>query len=380
MQESNKAIIQDRMILLRRKYLAQLHERRPQITDFITACAMGGATEEICAQMRQSAHNFAGSGASYGFAYISQTAADLESALDNQASTPELRALTQALLDSCNRALSMIDSMPKFSSVAELSALEQLSHQFKPVILTVDDDTVIRDLVVELFKREAEVMTSNNGAKALNIIRHHGPQLVLVDDGLADMRGIELLEIVKKDPAIAKIPVIMLTANNKAVDMKRAREIGAIDYITKPFELRHLAEKVAPILKNLNRTVLIADNDMAILDLFTEKFKGTGVRLLLAKNGLEAVDLIRQNKIKLALLDWMMPGMDGPAVLQKIRGNPDTKNIPVLFLTSKRKETDIKKAYALGATGYIVKPFIPDQVVARSLKLLGLADGAANQS
>lgn len=377
MQDNNKAAIQDRMILLRRKYLAQLHERRPQITDFITACSMGGANDTVFQQMRQCAHNFAGSGASYGFSYISQTAADLETALDNRASIEKLRTLTEDLLQACNKALEMIDNMPKFSSEAELNSLEQIAQQFKPVILITDDDPVIRDLVVALFKREAEVMTANNGAKALDIIRHHKPALVLLDDGLADMRGIDLLEQVKKDPLTAKIPVIMLTANKKPLDIELAKSIGAFDYVTKPFELRYLAEKVAPVLKNLNRTLLIADNDAAILDLFTEKFKGTGVRLLLAKNGLEAVEIIGQNKVKLAILDWIMPGMDGPAVLQRIRSNPDTKYIPVLFLTSKRKETDIKKAYAMGATGYIIKPFIPDQVVSRSLKLLGITETAA---
>ena len=65
-----------------------------------------------------------------------------------------------------------------------------------------------------------------------------------------------------------------------------------------------------------------------------------------------------------------MPGLDGIAVLAQLREDPTTRHIPVIFLTAKRQEQDILEGFRLGVADYVIKPFLPEEVLARSLRLL----------
>ena len=118
------------------------------------------------------------------------------------------------------------------------------------------------------------------------------------------------------------------------------------------------------------KTVLIADDDPVILDLLALKFGQRGIRVLLAADGEEALNSARENHPDLALLDRMMPGLDGIAVLRALREDPATRHIPVIFLTAKRQEQDILEGFRLGVADYVIKPFLPEEVLARSLRLL----------
>jgi DNA-binding response OmpR family regulator len=70
----------------------------------------------------------------------------------------------------------------------------------------------------------------------------------------------------------------------------------------------------------------------------------------------------------------MMPGLDGIAVLQKLRENPATKAIPVMFLTAMRQEKDILEGFRIGVSDYVIKPFLPEEVLARGMRLLGISE------
>ena len=117
-------------------------------------------------------------------------------------------------------------------------------------------------------------------------------------------------------------------------------------------------------------TVLIADDDPVILDLLALKFGQRGIRVLLASDGETALKSARENHPDLALLDRMMPGLDGIAVLREMRADPATAHIPIIFLTAKRQEQDILEGFRLGVADYVIKPFLPEEVLARSLRLL----------
>ncbi|MGA7984325.1 MAG: response regulator [Burkholderiales bacterium] len=72
-----------------------------------------------------------------------------------------------------------------------------------------------------------------------------------------------------------------------------------------------------------------------------------------------AIDAIVGFKPDLVMLDWMMPGMDGPTLFRKLKENPDTKNLPVVFMTAKATPTEMEELRSLGALGAISKPFSP---------------------
>jgi DNA-binding response OmpR family regulator len=194
---------------------------------------------------------------------------------------------------------------------------------------------------------------------------------VLVDETLPDMTGLELVKSVRGGKGGGEVAVIMVTSHARPQEAARALDAGVNDHIAKPFEPEELAVKVRELLRRAGQTVLIADDDPAIRDLLAYKFRLAGLRVLSAADGEEAVRIAREYRPHLAILDRMMPGLDGVAVLRALREDPATREMPVIFLTAMRQEKDILEGFRTGVSDYVIKPFMPEEVLARGLRLLG---------
>jgi CheY-like chemotaxis protein len=94
-----------------------------------------------------------------------------------------------------------------------------------------------------------------------------------------------------------------------------------------------------------------------------------GLEVQVASSGAEALELARKAPPDCILLDVMMPGLDGPACLQQLRGQPETREVPVLFMTAKVQPQEMERYLALGAAGVIRKPFDP-MTLARDVRAL----------
>jgi CheY-like chemotaxis protein len=105
----------------------------------------------------------------------------------------------------------------------------------KMTVLVVDDATENIDVIVGLLKQQYKVKASTNGIKALKIINSKPPDLVLLDIMMPEMDGYEVIKAMKQNPATAEIPVIFLTGKSEASDETAGFELGAVDYISKPF-------------------------------------------------------------------------------------------------------------------------------------------------
>ena len=109
-------------------------------------------------------------------------------------------------------------------------------------------------------------------------------------------------------------------------------------------------------------TILVIDDDPDIRNALRIYLSAEGYRTLEAANGLEALSLIKTETIHLALLDIMMPGLDGIAATVKIR---ESSNIPIILLTAKSEDSDKVLGLTLGADDYVTKPFHPAELLAR---------------
>ncbi|HBF4559852.1 TPA: response regulator transcription factor [Clostridioides difficile] len=113
--------------------------------------------------------------------------------------------------------------------------------------------------------------------------------------------------------------------------------------------------------------ILIADDEISMLNILCAYFKKENFNVFTAKNGEEALDIFYENKIDLAILDWMMPIIDGIEVCKEIKENSNTK---VLMLTAKSQSEDEIEALNIGADEYIKKPFDPRVLIIRAKKLI----------
>jgi two-component system phosphate regulon response regulator PhoB len=119
----------------------------------------------------------------------------------------------------------------------------------RPRILAVDDEPDLLELVrMGLDTAGYEVETAETGARALERLRASPPDLLLLDLMLPDLSGIELCKRIRSDARLGDLPVIMLTAKGEEVDRVVGFELGADDYVTKPFSPRELALRVRAVL------------------------------------------------------------------------------------------------------------------------------------
>ena len=128
--------------------------------------------------------------------------------------------------------------------------------QNKSKILVVEDEQDIRDLLVfNLQKNGFNVRAIDNGEKALSLIRNDNFDLILLDLMIPGISGFDLTRILKNDDETSEVPIIMLTAKGEESDIVKGLEIGAQDYITKPFSLKVLMARISKVIQNKNKSL-----------------------------------------------------------------------------------------------------------------------------
>ncbi|MCK9914417.1 response regulator [Microbacteriaceae bacterium K1510] len=202
-------------------------------------------------------------------------------------------------------------------------------------VLVVDDDAVVHDVLAStLDKKGYRLMHAKNGMEALELMRRTPPDIVTLDVMMPKIDGWSVLGIMKSDPELAHIPVIMLTIVD---DKNLGFSLGASEYMTKPIDrnrLIALLRKFVPTDKQ--NSVLIVDDDADVRTLLKTTIEGVGMTTTEATNGQAALDWLNENgKPSLVLLDLIMPTMDGFEFLQKVRDMPRLAGLPIVVLTAK---------------------------------------------
>jgi len=121
-----------------------------------------------------------------------------------------------------------------------------------------------------------------------------------------------------------------------------------------------------------NKTILIVDDTVENLDILAELL--VQYQVVDAISGEDALNILLNEQVDLILLDIIMPDMDGYEVCRRLKSNPDTKDIPIIFITAKTDEESIERAYEVGGADYVTKPSLPKELKARVKKELQIQD------
>jgi CheY-like chemotaxis protein len=119
-------------------------------------------------------------------------------------------------------------------------------------------------------------------------------------------------------------------------------------------------------------TILVVEDDPRSADLAELILNSKGYKTLIAEDGPQALEMVRENMPDLVILDLMLPGVDGFEVLEKIRSHPQTSDLPVVIVSARTQDNDKKNAAELGVDAYLTKPF-------RKAKLLKLVETLLHQ-
>lgn len=128
-----------------------------------------------------------------------------------------------------------------------------------PLVLAVDDEPIALDLSLTVLKRNGfQTIAARNGREALKLVEEYHPDLVLLDFTMPDMDGFEVFEKLRSNPEFTALPVIFVTARDDLEHRVKGLELGAVDYITKPYNLNELVARVRSTLRmrNLERQLV----------------------------------------------------------------------------------------------------------------------------
>jgi len=121
-------------------------------------------------------------------------------------------------------------------------------------------------------------------------------------------------------------------------------------------------------MENPKKKILIAEDDSFISEIYKTNLENAGFEIIIAENGPEAVNIPKEIKPNLILLDLLLPVLNGFEILEKLKKNPETSNIPVIILSNLSQKEDIEKAKSLGAIDYIVKSETSSKEIVKRLK------------
>ena len=221
-------------------------------------------------------------------------------------------------------------------------------------ILVIDDDPVVRDLMERFFTREGfEVATAADGVEGLERAIAFAPSVITLDVLMPKMDGWSVLRALKADPALAMIPVLMVSI----VDEKnKGFTLGASDFISKPIDRAQLRRLLAQCQGSAaGRHVLVVEDDDVTRELFRRVLIGEHCRVSEAANGREALARVAADPPDMIFLDLIMPVMDGFEFLTELRALPGIPRIPVVVVTSSDLTDDDRRRLNGGVEKIIQK-------------------------
>ncbi len=200
------------------------------------------------------------------------------------------------------------------------------------LVLLVDDDPSLLDSLSRLLARDGyRTRCARDGREGLDLARELRPGLIVLDVLLPRMDGWEVLTALKADPALAAIPVVMLTILDEA---EKGLSLGAVDYLNKPLDRdrlrRVLARHLAPAA-----SVLVVEDDPPTREAMARILRTEGYAAATAGDGLQALDRLEEARPDAILLDLMMPNMDGFEFLVARQRRPDWADIPLVAVTAR---------------------------------------------
>jgi CheY-like chemotaxis protein len=300
-----------------------------------------------------------------------------------------------SMMEEAHRGM-RLGAMAHLSKPVERDALDSAFNAIRGFIdrkvrnlLVVEDDDVERQSIVELIGNgDVKTTAVATGDDALRALESQAFDCLVLDLGLSDMSGFELLERMKQSPHLSHIPVIVYTGKDltkkQETELRRLAETIIIKDVKSPDRLLdetalflHRVESNLPVEKRrmleqlhqhdpalAGRKALIVDDDIRNIFALTSVLEQHDVEVHYAENGRDGIRMLEDVEgIDVVLMDVMMPEMDGYEAMRRIREKKRFRTLPIIALTAKAMKGDREKCIEAGASDYVTKPVDTEQLI-----------------
>jgi len=274
--------------------------------------------------------------------------------------------------------------------------LDQVFSQFEEIIhggckrlLLVDDDQVSRDDIQKLLTPQGiEIITADCGEAACQLLAAEPVDCIILDLGLPDMSGFDLLARIEENERLAKVPVIVYTGRDLTAEENERLRLYARTVVVKGAESNErLLDEVSLFMHSMtanlppeqramikmihdrdevfvNKKILLVDDDMRNTFALSGLLQKLGMQVAMAANGQQALDkLDGAETFDMVLMDIMMPVMDGYETTRRIKKQARFKDLPVIALTAKAMPEDRRLCLEAGADDYLAKPIDQERLL-----------------
>jgi adenylate cyclase len=237
---------------------------------------------------------------------------------------------------------------------------EPASDPSAPLVLVVEDDIHIATVLRTYLEDDGyRVAVADDGHEAVQAARRLKPFAITLDISLPKMDGWSVLNVLKREPSTADIPVVIVSiVDNREFGLV----LGATDYLVKPIE----PERLRGVLRGLEHlrtaaggTVLVVDDDPALCDILGSLLIDDGWRVTTVGDGEAALAAVDRERPTAMVLDLMMPRLDGFEVLHALRARPATRDLPVIVMTAKDLTQEDSVRLARNAERVVLKQGLP---------------------
>ncbi|MCJ7688177.1 MAG: response regulator transcription factor [Clostridiaceae bacterium] len=211
-------------------------------------------------------------------------------------------------------------------------------------ILVVDDEEHILELIkFNLEKNGYKVILANNGIDAIKLAKEQCPQLMLLDLMLPGMDGLDVCKEIRKDSSMANMPIIMITAKGEEIDKIIGLELGADDYITKPFSVRELVARIKAILRRSTMQIVEKTFKVGNLDINFGKHEilKSEIKIDLTLKEFELLEILISNKGIVITRDFLLDKIWGYEYVGETR----TVDVHIRHLRQKIEDDDKNPRY-----------------------------------
>jgi DNA-binding response OmpR family regulator len=238
-------------------------------------------------------------------------------------------------------------------------------------ILIIDDSLTVRmDLDAALKAAGYTTSLCATAAEARAALVAELPAVAVLDVLLPDADGVELLSEIRESPRTAGMPVILLSTEAEVKDRIRGLSQGADEYVGKPYDSGYVVARVASLLRQRSGggsvpAVLVIDDSLTFREELAALLRQAGYNVLLSASGDEGLRRAADARPDAIIVDGVMPGLDGPSVVRRIRLDPGLCATPCLLLTASEGAASEVVALDAGADAYVRKNEGAEVILAR---------------